>query len=347
MKQVNSNDIAKLAGVSRSTVSRVINGYSNVPEETRKKVMKVIKENHYYPLLSGRLLAGKQTKTLGLFWIGNASIAKDHLTSSYFMHMIDAAARRDYLVLSCIIPNVTDKKNINFIRRIFMEGRIDAGLFVGISNNEPLVDELVKLGHIVGLFDYYHEDENVPNRISVNFQRDSGEKTIDYLYGLGHRKIAVIDGDLSRISCVHRHESYMCGLVKYNLPLKNEWMAYGGITEETGYPVAKKMLSECMDLHCLPTAVCANNDGVALAVYRACGELGLRIPEDISVIGADGMPKGQYSTPPLTTFAFDFQKLFTSLVDRVIDTVEQKQDVPQSDFIEGVLVERGSCRRIE
>lgn len=110
VKQVNSNDIARLAGVSRSTVSRVINGYSNVPEETRKKVMKVIKENHYYPLLSGRLLAGKQTKTLGLFWIGNASIAKDHLTSSYFMHMIDAAARRDYLVLSCIIPNVTDKK---------------------------------------------------------------------------------------------------------------------------------------------------------------------------------------------------------------------------------------------
>ena len=69
MKRINSNDIAKLAGVSRSTVSRVVNGYSNVPEETRKKVMKVIKEHHYYPLLSGQLLTGKGTKTLGLFWM--------------------------------------------------------------------------------------------------------------------------------------------------------------------------------------------------------------------------------------------------------------------------------------
>ena len=67
LKRINSNDIARLAGVSRSTVSRVVNGYSNVPEETREKVMKVIKEHHYYPLLSGQLLTGKGTKTLGLF----------------------------------------------------------------------------------------------------------------------------------------------------------------------------------------------------------------------------------------------------------------------------------------
>ncbi len=345
MKRINSNDIAQLAGVSRSTVSRVINGYSNVPEETRKKVMKVIKENHYYPLISGQLLTGKQTKTLGLFWLGHASIARDSLTSSYFMHVIDAAAQRGYLVLSCILDNLTDKKNINYVRKIFMEGRIDAGLFVGISNNEPLIDELVSVDKIVGLFDYYHENEDIPNRISVNFDRNSGEATIDYLYALGHRKIAIIDGDLSRLSCVHRHESYMRGLMKHSLPMQNKWMTYGGIVEETGYAAAKRMLSACMDD--LPTAVCANNDGVAFGVYRACRELGLRIPEDISVVGADGHANGQYTTPPLTTFSFDFKEMFASLVNRVIDVVEQKENVPQSDFIERKFIERGSCRRID
>ena len=345
MKRINSNDIAQLAGVSRSTVSRVINGYSNVPEETRRKVMKVIKEHHYYPLISGQLLTGKKTKTLGLFWLGRATIARDSLTSSYFMHVIDAAAQRGYLVLSCILDNLTEKHNINYVRKIFMEGRIDAGLFVGTSNNEPLIEELVGLDKIVGLFDFYHENEDVPNRLSVNFDRDSGEATIDYLYALGHRKIAVIDGDLSRLSCIHRHESYMRGLIKHSLPLQNKWMAYGGIVKESGYAAAKQMLSACMDD--LPTAICANNDGVAFGVYQACEELGLRIPEDISVIGADGHENGKYTNPPLTTYSFDFKEMFASLVNRVIDTVEQKYNIPQSDFIPGHLVERASCRKIE
>lgn len=345
MKRINSNDIAKLAGVSRSTVSRVINGYSNVPEATRNRVMKVIKENHYYPLISGRLLTGKKSKTLGLFWGGGSAIANDPLTSSYFVYMVEAAAARGYLVLSCILDNLTEKKNLDFVRKIFMEGRIDAGLFVGASNNEPLIDELVSRDKIVGIFDYFHENEDIPNRLSVNFDRDSGEKTIDYLYGLGHRKIAIIDGDLSRASCIHRHESYMRGLIKYNLPLRNQWMGYGGIVTETSYPVAKAMLSACMED--LPTAVCANNDGVAFGVYRACAELGLRIPEDISVVGADGHPHGEYSTPPLTTYTFNFKALFASLVNRVIDTVEEKEGVAQSDFIQGALLERASCRAIE
>lgn len=186
MKRINSNDIARLAGVSRSTVSRVVNGYSNVPEETREKVMKVIKEHHYYPLLSGQLLTGKGTKTLGLFWMGRAGIARDSLTSSYFMHIVDAAARRGYLVLACVLDNITEKHNINYVRKIFMEGRIDAGIFIGTSNTEPLVDELVGLEKIVGLFDYYHENEDIPNRICVNFDRNSGEETIDYQIGRAH-----------------------------------------------------------------------------------------------------------------------------------------------------------------
>lgn len=348
MKKINSNDIARLAGVSRSTVSRVINGYANVPEETRKKVMKVIKEHHYYPQLSGQLLSGMNTKTIGLFWFvwrGDSTIANDPLSSSYFMHIIDAATKRGYLVLSCVLDNLKDKQTVNYVRKIFMEGRIDAGVFVGADNNEPLVDELIAADKIVGLFDYYHEGEAIPNKLSVNFDSASAEQTVDYLYSLGHRKIAVIDGDFTRRSCVERHEGYLRGLMKHNLPIKNKWMAYGGIYQPGGYEAAKTMLSACMDD--LPTAICANNDPVAFGVYKACAELGLRIPEDISVVGNDGHPRGKELTPRLTTFAFDFREMFASLVDRVIDTIEEKENVPHTEFIPSVLVERESCRRIE
>ena len=345
MKKVTSNDIARLAGVSRSTVSRVLNGYSNVPDETRKKVMKIVKEHHYYPQLSGQLLTGMSTRTIGLFWFGNDAIANDSLTSSYFMHIIDAAAKRGYLVLANLLDNLTDKDNINQVRKIFMEGRIDAGIFVGLDNNEPLIDELVEADKIVGLFDYYHENEEKPLKLSVNFDPHSAEETVDYLYELGHRKIAVIDGDFSRRSCLQRHESYLRGLRKHNLPIKNKWMATGGIYFSSGYAAAKEMLSNCMDD--LPTAICANNDPVAFGVYRACAELGLRIPEDISVVGNDGHPQSQYTDPPLTTSQFNFGDMFASLTNRVIDTIEKKENVPQSEFIPSTMIERASCKRLD
>lgn len=345
MKKMTSNDIAKLAGVSRSTVSRVINGYSNVPPETRDTVMKIINENHYYPQLSGQLLTGKKSKTIGFFWLACGAISISPLASSYFVNIIEAAASRGYLVLTCIINNFSDEENINYVSKIFMEGRIDAGIFVGANNNDPLIDKLVGLGKVVGLFDYYHEGEQIPHRITVNFERTSGERAIDYLYALGHRKIGIIDGNMRRISSAQRHESYMRGMIKYNLPIENKWLCYGGITEDSGYESAKALLENCQGNY--PTAICATNDAVAFGVYKACNEIGLRIPDDISIVGNDGDINGEHSNPPLTTVSFDFKNMFDSLVSRVIDTIHKKENVETDVFIPGTFIERKSCKRID
>jgi LacI family transcriptional regulator len=345
MKKITSNDIAKLANVSRSTVSRVINGYTDVPPETRDKVMKVIKENHYYPQLSGQLLTGKLMNTIGFFWASGGNIANNPLTSSYFVNTIEAAASRGYLVLTCILNDLDSDENINYVKKIFMEGRIDAGIIVGADNNEPFIDELIELGKIVGLFDYYHENESISNRITVNFDRSSGEQAIDYLYRLGHRKIGVIDGNMSRFSSMQRHEGYLRGMMKHNIRIQSKWLVYGGITEKSGYEAAKLLLERCEKD--FPTAICASNDAVAFGVYKACSEWGLKIPDDISVVGIDGNLSGLYSNPPLTTITFDFKDMFYSLVTRVIDTISEKADVERDVFISGTLTERQSCKCID
>ena len=344
MNNLTSKDIAALAGVSRSTVSRVVNGYSNVPEETRKKVMEVIKEHHYYPQLSGQLLKGMRTRTIGIFWIGDAYFSTNPLLANYLLSIIDACTKRGYLVLTCLQKDIDAEGTRNFIRKTFIEKRIDAGIFIGIDNNEHLIDQLAESGQFVGLFDFFHKNEDVPNRFTVNLHGSTAELSVDYLYKLGHRKIAVIDGDLSRISCFNRHESYLRGLRKHNLPIRNKWLAYGGLNTMTGYESALTMLRACEGDR--PTAVCAHNDAVALGVYRACVELGLKIPEDISVIGTDGCPSGEISAPPLTTFAFDFSAVFSSLVNRLIDAVEAKDNIPADEVFQGYLIERASCRRI-
>lgn len=127
--------------------------------------------------------------------------------------------------------------------------------------------------------------------------------------------------------------------------MKYKWMGMGGIIAESGYEAAKRMFSDCMDD--LPTAICPGNDAAAFGVYRACGELGLRIPEDLSVVGVDGHENGRYTSPPPTPFSFDFREMFASLVGRVIDAAEQKEEVPRSVFIQSEFLERGSCRRVD
>ena len=346
MKKLNSTDIAKIAGVSRSTVSRVVNGYSNVPAETKAKVMKVIDEYSYYPMLSGQLLVGKKNRTIGLFWIHNTelrncSIANDSLTSSFFMYVTEAAAQQEYLVLSCLVSDLNDPKNINWIKSIFMQGRIDGGIFIGTNNHEPLIEELIGLGKVIGVFDHYKEGVWEPNRISVNFDRDTGEKVIDYVYSMGHTKIAIIDGDLRRFSTHDRHTSYLKGLVKYNIPIKDKWMCYGGITVDTGYEAALKMLESCNGDY--PTAICANNDGVAFGTLRAIQEHDPRLLDKISVVGIDGHPDGKCMTPKLSTFGFDFKNMFFSLVNRTIDAIEEKKGVLSTEFVETFLVDGDSC----
>ncbi len=216
---------------------------------------------------------------------------------------------------------------------------------INSSNNEPIIEELLSYGKILGLFDHFHEGEWEPNRISVNFEKNTGEKTIDYVYSLGHRRIAIIDGNMNRFSSVQRHEGYLRGLQKHNLEIRNNWIRYSGITTEKGYAAACELLDSCDGDY--PTVICANNDSVAFGVYQAIEERGLCVPDDISVIGIDGHEKGMYTCPPLTTFTFDYEKMFSSLVSRTIDTIEEKADIAPTEFISSELIERSSCRRID
>lgn len=342
-KKMNSEEIARLAGVSRSTVSRVINGYSNVPEQTRQKVMAVIEEVGYYPSFSSQVLAGKNTRTIAFICIAPGSIATDIQFSAYFAHVIEIAAKFGYYVSTCVVKNLTSPENLQWVRRLFFEERVDAGIFIGVDNDNPLVEELIAHGKIVGIFDHFHPDRNEPNRLSVNYETNTGEKVIDYLYKLGHRKIAVISGNPNRFSLANKNESFIRGLLKYGLTPRHEWMYSVYSDLAGGYQETLQMFKNCKEL---PTAICPYNDLIAFGVYDALKELGLRIPEDISVVGIDGHEKANMVTPKLTSFAFSYYDIFYSLVSRVIAVVEGKENVPTTEFIYSKLIERESCRKI-
>lgn len=341
-KDINSWQIAKLAGVSRSTVSRVINNYSNVPEETRKKVMAVIKQYHYYPNISARILAGKKTETIGLFWIASDHIASDYLSNFFIASVIEDAASFGYLVLTCVIPNLTDANNIRMVREIFFEGRIDGGIFIGCANNEPLVEELIAEGYVTGILDQNIPGRTEPNRIVVNFDSDTAEKAVDYLVRLNHRHIGIIHGDLKRYNGVQKYNSFSNGFKKHGLSMVDNWVDYTDFSEKAGYKSMKAILERSPEF---PTAICCANDSIAFGAINAINDFGLKVPEDISVIGIDDHIRSAVFKPPLTTFRVDFPKMFGALTENVIRVINQETNKQFINLQFGSeLVERESCR---
>lgn len=348
--EINSNEVARLAGVSRSTVSRVINNYSNVPPKTREKVMKAIKELNYFPNVSAQMLAGKRSRTIGLFMVSSGEIAVDVLTNMMIVSVMESASDLNYYVLTYIIRDIDDDNTINNVREMFYQRRIDAGIFIGTRSDEKLVEELVAQGFIVGVFDQEHPAEQKPNRIVANFNNESGMKqAVAYLLGLGHRAIGIINGDLQRLSGMKKYEGFYNAMQQQGLAVNENWVLAGDFNEQAGYDAMKAFLQSAQELppQQLPTAWVAANDSIAFGAIRALREQELLVPEHVSIIGFDDHVLSERHNPPLTTVRVDFKQLFKDLLQMVIRQIEEQGDHAREVAYDCTLVIRQSCRRLD
>jgi LacI family transcriptional regulator len=343
-KGIDSVGIARLVGVARSTVSKVVNGYPHIAPDTRARILQAVRAHQYHPNYSAQILAGKKTKTLGLFFINPGHFSEDVLADFMISSLIENAASLGYHTLAFIIRNPDDSATAGSIKEAFYQRRICAGVFIGARNREPVIEELIAEGHIVGIFDGRIAGRSESNRIVANF--DDGKTAsaaITYLAGLGHRQIAIIHGDRKRHAGMVKYQGFMSAMRANGLNVVEEWMLYGDFQSEGGYRVMGNLLRSGRPL---PTAVATVNDNTAFGAMRAIAEAGLRIPEDMSIIGIDGHPFCAYARPPLTTFEFDFQEMIRGLISAVVGVVTgQEEDVPHVQIFPARLVERESCRR--
>ncbi|RUT36504.1 LacI family transcriptional regulator [Paenibacillus zeisoli] len=343
--EMKSEEIARLAGVSRSTVSRVINNYANVPPETRAKVMKVIQDHNYYPNVSAQVLAGKRARTLGLFLIEPGGVSSDILTNMLIVSVIENASSHGYYVLTHIIRDTADTDTIRSVREIFFQGRIDGGIFIGAADREPLIDDLIREGFMVGVMDQEQPIPCQPNRIAAIFNNTSGMKqAAAYLAELGHTRIGVINGDMNRLSGRTKYEGYMQAMETEGLKVNPAWVLGGSFHENSGCNAVKKLL-HC-EKHDLPTAIIAANDSVAFGAIRALKEHGLRVPDDMSIIGFDDHPLSARHHPALTTLQVDFSEMLGQLTSKLIARIEHPDEAIHDITAEYTLIVRESCRRI-
>jgi len=343
--EINSIEVARLAGVSRSTVSRVVNNYPNVPLETKEKVMKAIKELNYFPNVSAQMLAGKKSRTIGLFMVSSGEVSVDVLTNMMLVSVIENASDYDYYVLTYIIRDTTDTDIINNVKEIFYQRRIDGGIFIGTDHYEPFVEELIQEGFIIGVFDQEHPEHTSGNRIVANFNNESGMKqAIAYLVGLGHREIGVINGNVKRLSGARKYEGFRQAMDIHSLPINPSWVVAADFTEEAGYAATKQLLENKVSL---PTAFVAANDSIAFGAIRAFREQGIQVPGDISIIGFDDHVLSEKHSPPLTTVKVDFKRLFKDLLSILIAKIEKPSDDIRQASVDCSLIIRETCLREE
>jgi LacI family transcriptional regulator len=336
---VDSTDIAKMAGVSRGTVSKVLNNYPGISESTRERVLLAIKKSKYYPNLSAQVMVGKNRNLLGFFSVDTGQIHSAYITGLMAMGAYTMASRLGYQVLSVQIRQ--DGSNLSDIVEIFRQRRVDAGIFQAHTMLDHLVLDLVRQGYIVGVIDQGREFIEKIGCVGVSLNNyGCAKEAVSYLYRLGHRKIAVIPGDLRWQSAFDRERGFRDALLEYGLfPIGDQHHGIG-FYENAGNDMMNNILLSGV----CPTGIVCSNDNLAFGAIEAIRQRGLHVPGDISIVGMENNPISAYFDPPLTTFKFETGAWIRTIVKNVIERIEDRWNV-KSDYSEFAysLIERASC----
>jgi LacI family transcriptional regulator len=335
-KKPSITDVAKLAGVSRTTVSYVLNNVPSVQfaDATRQRVLDAARQLNYHPNASARSLARKQTRTLGLVvgLIPNR-LASDSFLLSIIKGVSSTITSAGYRLL---VEPVEDIATPDAYMSLVREARIDGMILGGAYTNDPQLSELhdsdfpiVLWGKLPGTDFAYADIDNA----------GAARQAVEHLTGAGHRRIACItNAPLRAPESADRLNGYRQALAGQGIPYDESLVRYGDYQERSGFEAMSSLLS--LVEH--PTAVFVASDVVALGALRAIATSGLRVPNDVAVVGFDDLPIAEYGIPPLTTVrvpAHDIGATAARMALNIIQTGAR----PASVLLETKLIVRESC----
>jgi LacI family transcriptional regulator len=285
------NDIARLAGVSKKTVSRVLNNSPLVREDTRERVRSLMQQRSYEPDPQARGLAFRRSFLIGLVF--------DNPTAQYIVNMqygvLDALQGSSFE----LVVHPCDSRSAGYIdgvRRFVTQQKLYGVVLIPrVSEDQALADMLTEIGCRYVRIASIRLDQ--PGQMLQTQDRLAGVEVAHYLDSLGHRQLGLITGPKRYRSAIERGEGFSEGLARRGITLDPNYVYEGGYTFESGVAGAEHLLS----LNPRPTAIFACNDEMAAGVYKAALRMGLSIPGDLSVIGYDDSPLASQLWPSLST----------------------------------------------
>lgn len=315
---VTINDVARLSGVSKRTVSRVINRSPAVGEATRGKVLKVIAELNFSPDKQARGLASSRSYLLGLIYDNSRSLSNVLVQQG----ALSVCSELGYELV--VHPCKSDEDNfieecVNSIARSKLDGVI---ILPPISENKKLAAALREANcPYVRIASVDFDDKE---NIVVSDEREAMKEMADHFVDLGHTDIAFISGPLKFRSSIERMEGFLFELSVFNINIPDSHIREGSNNYESGMACAHKLLS----LKKRPTAILANNDEMAVAVIRVAHDLGIKIPEELSVAGFDDNVYASRIIPSLTTIKRPIDNMASLAAQKLISQVQSEYSQP-------------------
>ena len=324
--KITSEEIARLANVSRSTVSRVINNYPNVPEPTRQKVMGVIEKYGYKPNAFARVLAGKSNMEIALC-ISNDNSGDGNrwkgMESPYFMRLIAELITQSkaygYMISVLVISTEADYEEIE---NRLLNREICGGVFVGFEFQMERINAIAEKGFNMVVIDPDDSLKQADNVKAIYSENERGAfLAVEYLLKKKYARIGHIRGD-NRLSARERLEGYCkameaAGYRREELPVE-----YGGFNREYAYRAAVRLMQEHQ-----VDAIFAADDITAIAATRAAADLNKRVPEDVGIMGCDYVSLYDDLGIHLTTVEISVREIAKIAVRAVLDIEKEKQIV--------------------
>ena len=326
-------DIARLANVSTSTVSHVINNSRFVSDEIRDKVMHVVQQLNYTPSALARSLKVKETKTIGMLVTAS--------NNPFFAEVVGSVERYCNQHQYNLILSNTDGDNDRLQKNLqtLLQKQVDGLL---LMCTEPQDTELQQFSLSVPtvIMDWWPTELNA-DKILENSEL-GGYLAVKALIEHNHRDIAIITGNFQKPIALNRLQGYKKALAEANIPLREEWIITAQFDFEGGIAGMEKILQ----LENRPTAVFACSGTIALGAYQTAWRHGLRIPQDISIIGYDDITLAQYLSPPLSTVHQPKTELGRLAVETLLARIKNPAKSYRTFTLEPRLVWRESVKRL-
>lgn len=336
-KPVTIRDVAQKAGVSISTVSRAFNNYSDINSETREKILRISEELGYVPNIAARSLVSNKSYRLGLLiedydLVGLVS----QMTFEIVMSFKNEATRQGFETV--LLTTTSDMQKTERLDKLFRDKHLDGAFIMGLKMTDEYYNELKEIKLPCVLMDIYMKSPMI-SCIGIDNIRGAFLAT-EYLIKNGHKRIAFINGSKESFVSYERLDGYHLALNRYGIPVQDSLVEYGQFTDKGAERAVEKLFDESNDI----TAIFCASDIMAVGAINKLNELGLSIPEDVSVVGFDDIFAASFMYPKVTTIKQDRKRIGESAVDLLINSINNRKMDRLS--IEPELVIRESVKQI-
>jgi LacI family transcriptional regulator len=325
--------IAKLAGVSRSTVSRVINEHPNVSRETREQVLQVVSETGFLPDPIARSLSSRRAGIIGLVIpLAIQSLFEDPFFPRLMQGISQGCNSLGYTLSLFLFHSEEEERKLH--HRISRNRLLDGVIVTATRTGDPFIPQLIA-NRIPFVVHGRHEDPQVS---FVEVDNEMGAYTaVTHLVRLGRRRIALITGPSTSPAAEDRKRGYLKALHERMVRVDESLIVQGDFTETSGYEGMRRLLPH------EPDAVFVASDTMALGALRALRGAGKHVPDEVALVGFDDTPQAATANPSLTTIRQPIQQTGVLAVEMLIDMLENGGDPPRRIVLPTELVIRASC----